>query len=280
MQQLPKQKALELLRKAVAEIPDLVVSGKNSPEFQKWNRRTAVAIEKIFAPDVKHMMEFRLVNFTNLTRTEHGGFIRHPWHTAEEAYKKGLEKACTLLESMIEEVEEFWPENRLPPDAPDISSRAVANPNSKRVFVVHGHDGAAQDKVAKFLKELNLTPVILHEHPNQGLTIIEKFESLADADIRFAVILLTPDDKCFSKDSGAALKFRARQNVILELGFFLGKLGRKNVCILKKDNVEVPSDYDGVVYTPFDEQGGWQRKLMQELKAADFDIDANSPDHS
>ena len=68
---------------------------------------------------------------------------------------------------------------------------------------------------------------------------------------------------------------RARQNVILELGVFLGKLGRKHVCPLVKGDVETPSDYDGVVYTKLDDAGGWKMKLVQELKAAGFDVDAN-----
>ena len=71
------------------------------------------------------------------------------------------------------------------------------------------------------------------------------------------------------------LRPRARQNVILELGFFLGWLGRERVCPLVKGDMETPSDYDGVVYTKLDEADGWKMKLVRELKAAGFDIDAN-----
>lgn len=95
----------------------------------------------------------------------------------------------------------------------------------RRIFVVHGHNEAARETVARFLERVGFEPVILHEQPNKGRTIIEKFESYAD--VGFAVVLLTADD-VGGRDSveGASLKARARQNVILELGYFLGKLGR------------------------------------------------------
>ena len=118
-----------------------------------------------------------------------------------------------------------------------------------------------------------LEPVILHEQVNRGRTIIEKFEDFADVD--FAVVLLTPDDMGRKKDEKTDLNPRARQNVILELGFFLGKLGRQRVCPIVKGDVETPSDYDGVVYTDLDDAGGWKMKLVQELKDAGFVIDTN-----
>ena len=145
---------------------------------------------------------------------------------------------------------------------------------------------------------MKLEPVILHEQPNEGRTIIEKFEQ--HADVGFAVVLLTPDDMGRSAGNGNEpkpsssvsiegkpvlldpsprngnnLKPRARQNVILELGFFLGKLDRACVCVLVKGDLETPSDYDGVVYTPLDDAGGWKHKLIQELKTAGFSVDAN-----
>ena len=89
------------------------------------------------------------------------------------------------------------------------------------------------------------------------------------------MVLLTPDDVGKLKDEKSALKPRARQNVILELGFFLGMLGRERVCPLVKGDVETPSDYDGVVYTKLDDAGAWKMKLFQELKADGFGVDAN-----
>lgn len=128
---------------------------------------------------------------------------------------------------------------------------------SNKIFVVHGHDEGMKDAVARTLMELNLVPIILHEQPNQGRTIIEKFTEYAEG-VSFAVVLLSPDDKGYRKDQNPiTAKSRARQNVILELGFFIGKLGRNGVFPLFKNvpDFEHPSDFGGVLYTPFDNSG-------------------------
>jgi predicted nucleotide-binding protein len=143
---------------------------------------------------------------------------------------------------------------------------------SNKVFVVHGHDIGVRESVARFLESIDLEPVILLEQPNSGQTIIEKFEAHA-ATVSFAVILLTPDDLAGVASSGQAE--RARQNVIYELGYFTGKLGRGRACLLRKGSVDMPSDLAGVVYTELDTADGWKLKLVRELKAAGFNIDAN-----
>lgn len=143
--------------------------------------------------------------------------------------------------------------------------------DSNKIFVVHGHDEGAREAVARYLEKLGFDPIILHEKANQGRAIIEKFEK--NADVGFAVVLLTPDDVGSVK--GGNLQPRARQNVFLELGYFIGKLGRENVCALKRGDIEIPSDLLGVVYVDFDAYRGWQQKLGQELKSAGYEIDWN-----
>lgn len=143
-----------------------------------------------------------------------------------------------------------------------------------KVFVVHGHDEAPREGVARFLEKLRLTPVILHEQANKGRTIIEKL--LDYSDVTFAVVLLTKDDQGGSAAGGSAeLRPRARQNVILELGFFVGALGRDRVCLLYEDGVEIPSDYQGVVFLKLDSEGAWRLLLARELKEAGLPIDLN-----
>src|SRR5262249_21992550 len=117
--------------------------------------------------------------------------------------------------------------------------------------------------------------VILHEQASQGKTIIEKFES--HADVGFAVILLTPDDVGASSAAYQAeqpLAPRARQNVVFEHGFFIGRFGRGRVCALHK-GIEIPSDLQGVIYVPFDEKGAWRLDLAREMKAAGMNVDLN-----
>jgi predicted nucleotide-binding protein len=155
-----------------------------------------------------------------------------------------------------------------------LSVSAVApQQQSRKVFVVHGHDEVAREAMARFLEKVGLETIILHEQPDQGLTIIEKFESYA-GQVSFAVILLTPDDLGGAASAPAQVA-RARQNVIFELGYFVGKLGRGRACLLRKGAVEIPSDLYGVIYTDMDAAEGWKLKLVKELKAAGLDFDAN-----
>jgi predicted nucleotide-binding protein len=144
-------------------------------------------------------------------------------------------------------------------------------PAARKVFVVHGHDDGARESVARFLEKLGFEAIILHEQASQGRTIIEKVE--AHSDVGFAVVLLTPDDEGNAK--GQPTRPRARQNVILELGYFLGQLGRSRVMALKQGDVELPSDFGGVVYEPYTTGGAWKSALGRELQAAGFEIDWN-----
>ena len=136
---------------------------------------------------------------------------------------------------------------------------------------MHGHDEFAREAVARFLERIGFEPIILHEQANQGRTIIEKV--VAHGDVGFAVVLLTPDDEGCKK--GEVAKPRARQNVLLELGYFVGRLGRERVCALKRGDIDLPSDFAGVVYEPFDNSGAWRSALGRELKAVGYDIDWN-----
>jgi len=128
--------------------------------------------------------------------------------------------------------------------------------------------------VARYIERLGLQPIILHEQANRGRTVIEKLEHYGN--VGFAVILLTPDDEGRAKQEGAQLRDRARQNVILELGYFIGLLGRSHVCALHRGSVEIPTDYVGVVFVPLDDGGGWRLHLARELKSASYDIDMNN----
>ncbi|KWT04626.1 hypothetical protein AL047_24675 [Pseudomonas syringae pv. broussonetiae] len=142
-------------------------------------------------------------------------------------------------------------------------------PLSNKIFIVHGHDNGARETVARFLERIGFEAIILHEQANQGRTVIEKVE--AHGDVSFAVVLLTPDDE--GRVKGGELEPRARQNVLLELGYFLGRLGRSKVCALKRGKLEIPSDFAGVVWEQMDDGGGWKLSIGRELEAAGHLID-------
>jgi predicted nucleotide-binding protein len=155
---------------------------------------------------------------------------------------------------------------------PSVALKPVTD--SKKVFVVHGHDNEAKESTARFLEKLGLQPIILHEQASSGRTIIEKFE-MYSGDIAFAVVLLTPDDVGASATNQERLNSRARQNVIMELGYFMGRLSRLRVCALHKGGIELPSDYQGVLYVEMDPNGAWKTKLAQEFVQAKLPIDLN-----
>jgi len=143
-----------------------------------------------------------------------------------------------------------------------------------KVFIVHGQNDGVRESVARFVEKLGLVPTILREQPNQGKTIIEKF--LEYSDVSFAIVLLTGDDRGGTHDEiYENQKIRARQNVIFELGFFIGKLGRENVCALYEEGVEIPSDYQGVLFVPMDKGETWKFQLAKEMRAAKLPIDMN-----
>lgn len=160
-----------------------------------------------------------------------------------------------------------------PPPAVDVTPA--------KVFLVHGRDEAAKHAVARFLeRRVGIDVIILSERPNRGRSILNKFEDEADG-ASFAIVLMTPDDLGHLRPrllpagaAAAALQPRPRQNVIFELGFFIGQLGVDRVCALVSPGVERPSDYDGIVYVPLDDQDGWQKKLVTELHAANVPVSA------
>jgi hypothetical protein len=149
---------------------------------------------------------------------------------------------------------------------------ATASNDITKAFIVHGQDLGARDAVARVLVDLGIEPIILFEQPSGGMTVIEKLEHYSN--VGFAVVLLTPDDEGRQIGS-AAPQARARQNVVLELGYFIGKVGRLRVCPLYKGELELPSDYHGVVYVGMDDAGAWKYKLAGELKLAGYEIDKN-----
>jgi predicted nucleotide-binding protein len=171
--------------------------------------------------------------------------------------------------------------------------------NSNKIFVVHGHNDLVKDAVAAFLRTLDLDPIILHQQPSMGKTIIEKIEHYSE--VGFAVILLTQDDlgctlgppEIFVTEEKSSFlskkeksmhagkgwgqqRTRARQNVIFEFGLFVGKLGRHKVAALCEEGLERPSDIDGVVYISLDRGGQWKESLIKEIKAADITIGKKS----
>lgn len=241
-------------------------------EYKKWDDYNIELLRRFFDND-EYSSRYSWEGSAGYVVVAGGRDVRREAKEHFETFQSKLD----YLESLTDRLD-------LIPLAPNVAHTvvkadvALSRPSvssTNKVFLVHGQDSETKSIVARFLEHCGLQPVILHEQADQGQTIIEKFEQ--NADVAFAVVLLTPDDlgglAAVASESGA-LQLRARQNVILELGYFIGRLGRDRVCALKKGDLELPSDFSGVVYTPYDGGNeGWKIKLARELKAAGLSVD-------
>ncbi len=163
---------------------------------------------------------------------------------------------------------------------------------SKNIFLVHGRDHEPKLELARMLEKLGLNAIILSEQPDRGRTIIEKLEQ-ETIDVGYAFVILTPDDMGIGElirelseqyplinelaknrlITSSVLKPRARQNVILELGYFVGKIGRNRVCCLYKGDVELPSDIHGVLFKKFSKSvEECYKGIVAELRAAGYKV--------
>lgn len=152
--------------------------------------------------------------------------------------------------------------------------KEISRQLTKDIFIVHGHDVAAREETARFIEKIKLHPIILKDQVSGGRTTIEKFIE-ESASSSFAVVLFTPDDKGFAVKGKSTPSPRPRQNVIFELGYFISRLGRKNVVVLIKKDVEMLSDFKGVIYIDYDENGAWKTQLAKEMKNVGIEIDMN-----
>ena len=262
-------KGIDRLKKRLAEVqafePTSVRDQYNIPQVDALSAAVDEALVRTFGSNTVDYNRYSdAAHFDNGPFNSFGVSI----HEVHASLKRSKERSIALLEQAIKVLNERHEERSVisPQLHPDQSREY-----SRKVFVVHGHDEGMREAVARFLEKLEIEPLILHEQANQGRTIIEKIEG--NSDVGFAVVLLSPDDQ--GAKSGESPQPRARQNVILELGYFIGRLGRDRVCALKSGDLEIPSDFGGVVYTLYDPNGGWRQALAQELSEAGFDIDWN-----
>jgi predicted nucleotide-binding protein len=164
-------------------------------------------------------------------------------------------------------------DNQIPtPHSPESSKHLLSN----NIFIVHGHDEELKEKVARFVTNAGLNPIILHEQPNKGRSILQKLRDHSE-DAGYAIVLLTPDDMACTKEeydkNEIDLRSRPRQNVVFELGYFLGLLEDKLVCVIFNEIEDMPSDYKGISYIKYDKGNGWKTELLKELGGIGFGLD-------
>lgn len=235
---------LEKFVKEAKEFLEKDITASN-PEFIAWNNSLIRYMEKNYGTTSTTTNNFKKRSYSLGVYT-----LGTPQSSFIHAYKKDMKITLRELEILLEEEIEN-------DDIPTITEKR----ETKKVFIVHGRDDSKKYELSGFLYEQGLIPIILHEQVNSGQTIIEKIEN--NSDVACAIILLTPDDEGKLKNSENPLKTRARQNVIFEAGYFMGKLGR-NRTILLSGVEETMSDIDGIVYLDIN---NYKSSLLQELKA-------------
>lgn len=235
----------------------------NSDRYDAWSTIARDFLTKTFgslSPNVSSVMDV-------------GRFGSFAVNAGEEYWERqraeNLAKRLTILEGLVEVLQ-----TEIALDTPEGIVAKEYVPTGNQTFLVHGRDAGALEGAARFLEKLGVPTIILHEQPDKGRTIIEKFVDYSN--VAFAVVLLTGDDRGGIADEPYdKQRPRARQNVIFELGYFIGKLGRNRVCALYRDGVEIPSDYAGVLFVSLDDGGAWKLKLSKEMKAVGLPIDMN-----
>ena len=176
-----------------------------------------------------------------------------------------------VTKSIFKEYKSQLQETTSKSEAP-ISNKPKAPMNKSKVFIVHGHDNAAREAAARFVENLGFKAIILHEQASSGQTIIEKIE--ANSNVGFGIVLYTPCDVgALQGQEKDDLKPRARQNVVFEHGYLIGKIGRENVCALVKGNIETPNDISGVVYIKMEGEKEWKYKVADEMKESGYNVD-------
>ena len=263
----------EKLKRVCDEVDPLLAKcvTAESPEFKAWQLKAENILTKCYGVQSREFHRFRNIIF----------YPRYAHATQSDEVDqcvKGLKEAKAYFEVYLEEIENDCAENVLSDvsgmskNISDEVKSAMKNVNSarkKKVFIVHGHDNALKQEVARMVEKQGLEAIILSEQANGGKTIIEKIEE--NAEVGAAICLFTKDDYGRAKDASED-KLRARQNVVFEAGYFMGKLGRGNVIIVADKDLELPSDMQGVVYT---DSKNWKIEVLQGLDKIGYAIDFN-----
>lgn len=247
----------------------------NSIEFPSRSsdiQRLQQKVETIFPLAVKDYQskidKFLEINFYPYFYSS-GDNTKNEW----DSFLSGKREAIDFIQGLIESNEIL---NSIEGTSfEEETTQEIQPKNKNEVFIVHGHDDALKEKVARFIENLNLKAIILHEQSDRGRTIISKFAD--HSDVGFAIVLYTPCDvgrpiKLNDHGEPYAERNRARQNVIFEHGFFAAKLGLENVIALKKGDVEIPNDLAGVIYKEYDEGGLWKYQIAKELDESGYEI--------
>jgi predicted nucleotide-binding protein len=262
--QLRISKGEELFERKVNSQPELKVL---QSDYSEWTDYNSELLKQSFTPPN---------NEYKSSYDDSGKFIG--LYDSDHSAAKQLENLKERINSKVSNLKKLNTKSELLKSEiseEEVETVAVTKKeiNKTEVFIVHGHDETAKTKTARFIQQLGFKPIILHEQASGSKTVIEKIEAYSN--VGFGIILYTPCDVGSKKQEHLDLKNRARQNVVFEHGFLIGKIGRENVCALVKDEIETPNDISGVVYVKMDDDDAWHLKIAKELRNSGYEVDMN-----
>lgn len=240
----------ETLQYIIDEI-DVLINNKvtsSDPKFAAWKVKIERYLINKYGENSYEIKEFNKLHFCLVAmtfETSHNDYV--------EACRADLLTAKEILSIYLNDTETHYETE---------SSNTMSD--FGKVFIVHGHDEALKQKVARIIERQGIEVIILNEKPNKGKTIIEKIESYSD--VNAAICLFTPDDICSDGTK------RPRQNVVFEAGYFMGKIGREKVICIANDEFEILSDLQGVIYV---NTNNWEIDILKELRAIGYNVDLN-----
>jgi len=261
-----KINALESIIKRLEFIPEKIIISETQEKYETGKSDTVLAAHALDDKDKK-------------TMTEQPEFIPEKDIESETQQRYETGKSDTVLAAYGLDDKD----KKTMTEQPEfISEKVIASETQEKykpenrgtVFVVHGEDDEGKNAVATYIEKLGLKVVVLHEQRSAGKTIIEILDRNA-AISDYAVVILTSDDSGVSKKNTEDTTLQTRLNVMLELGYFCGALGKKRVSVLTKAGVYFPGDFLGVESTLFDPGGNWQLSLARDMKSAGLSFDAN-----
>jgi predicted nucleotide-binding protein len=266
------RQGIQRLERRIAEVeafdPQSIRTLDDTSKAEALEASVKGALEQTFGPDT---VEFQRYQGAASFHWPINLIYPTPIHEIQESLRRCRARSIELLNQAVSFLKEELEAYDGTPQS-DATAQVPAS-HSRKVFLVHGQDNEAKNEVARFLDRIGLEAIILHERANAGWHLLTKFQEEA-GDVGFAVVLITPDDTC--SGPGEPQRSRPRQNVVFELGFFIGKFGTARVAALVKGEVERPSDFDGVGYITMDQGGGWKLQLARELDGAKVSFDHSS----
>jgi Predicted nucleotide-binding protein containing TIR -like domain len=288
MAKVKKQQAITILRRCIRQIAPLKKMDRNSMAFSKWRRDTKVALRTIFGNDSQNVKDFISITFLNPNSPT----------SIEEDHRNGLNESEVILQAILEELQDDWPdEEAVKPEQSDSSveinkhssTRNITAPDNRKVFVVHGRNLPARDAMFRFLRSIGLKPLEWSQavkETGKASPYIGEILDAAFAKAQAVLVLMTPDDKArvrkrfiLPEDSSSEIELthQARPNVLFEAGMAMGRNSDRTILV-ELGNLRPFSDIGGRHVLRLNDSSPKRQQLAERLASAGCPVDLSGTD--